>query len=99
MLKNPIAEKLRTKINPEDKMLIEESFALADRIHFLLTKHHMTQRELADKLCKNESEVSKWLSGGHNFTTGTLIKIGVAIGERVYTLPAILENKFEEVHH
>jgi len=99
MLKNPTMEKLRAKVSPEDKTLMEESFALSDRIHFLLEKHHMTQRQLAGKLGKTEAEVSKWLSGGHNFTSHTLIKIGIAIGERIYTLPNKSENELEDVHH
>jgi len=98
MLKNPIIEKLRARISPEDKIFMEESFALSDRIHFLLEKHHVTQRQLAEKLGKTESEVSKWLSGGHNFTSHNLIKIGIAIGERIYTLPNNSENQLEEVH-
>ena len=95
MSKNPIMEKLRAKISPEDKILMDESFALADRIHYLLKKHNITQRQLADKLGKSESEVSKWLSGGHNFTFNTLAKIGIAIGERVYIVP----NKLEDIQY
>jgi transcriptional regulator with XRE-family HTH domain len=92
MLKNSRMERLRTKISREDKILIEESYALADRIDFLLKKHHITQRELSKRLGKNESEISKWLSGSHNFTFDTLTKIGIAIGEGVYTIPNKLEN-------
>lgn len=80
-------EQLRAQISSEDKALMDESFALADRIHFLLKKHGITQRQLAEKLGKRESEISKWLSGGHNFTSQTLIKIGLAIGERIYHIP------------
>lgn len=89
MLKNSKMERLRAKISPEDKALIEESYALADRIHYLLKKHKMTQKTLAERLGKNESEISKWLSGAHNFTCDTLTKISVAIGERVYKIPNI----------
>jgi transcriptional regulator with XRE-family HTH domain len=87
MLKNKLLEELRDEISPEDKILMEESFALADRIYYLLKKHNVSQRQLAEKLGKSESEVSKWLSGGHNFTANTLTKIGIAIGERIYTIP------------
>jgi transcriptional regulator with XRE-family HTH domain len=90
-------ERLRAKINPEDKILIEESYALADRIHFLLEKHHISQKELAERLGKSESEISKWLSGGHNFTSHTLVKIGIAVGERVYSIPSESEQKIEEI--
>lgn len=87
MLKNPLMEQLRQEAKAIDKALIDESFALADRIAFLLKKHNMSQRELADKLGKRESEISKWLSGGHNFTQATLTRISLAIGERIYEIP------------
>jgi len=97
MIKNSKMEKLRAKLSPEDEILIEESYALADRIHFLLKKHHISQKELAERLGKGESEISKWLSGGHNFTSQTLVKIGIAIGERVYTIPDKSAKNLESI--
>ena len=97
MLKNPKMEKLRAKISPEDNILMEESFALADRIHFLLKKHNTTQRQLAEKLGKSESEVSKWLSGAHNFTYHTLIKIGIAIGEPICRISSESDAQMEDI--
>lgn len=88
MLKNPLLEQLRSEVSVADKAQIEDSFALADRIAFLLGKHAMSQRDLADKLGKRESEISKWLSGSHNFTQYTLTKISLAIGERIYQIPS-----------
>jgi transcriptional regulator with XRE-family HTH domain len=92
MLRNPLMEQFRAQISSEDRALMDESFALANRIFFLLKKHNLTQRQLAEKLGKRESEVSKWLSGGHNFTAQTLIKIGIAIGERIYDIPSNIET-------
>ena len=87
MLKDEMMEQLRGTLSAQDKAVIDDAFALADRISFLLKKHKITQKELADKLGKRESEVSKWLSGGHNFTQSTLTKISLALGEPVYHIP------------
>lgn len=57
------------------------SFAVADKIHQLLTKQGMSQKDLAKKMKKTEAEVSVWLSGQHNFTLRTLAKISVVLGE------------------
>lgn len=89
MLKNPLLEKLRTEISPEDKARIDESFVIADRIAFLLKKNNLNQKQLAERLNKRESEISKWLSGAHNFTIDTLARISNAIGERVYEIPGV----------
>jgi transcriptional regulator with XRE-family HTH domain len=89
MLKNPLMESLRKGLTKEEQAQIDDSFALADRIAYLLNKHKITQRQLAERLGKRESEVSKWLSGGHNFTQATLTKISCAIGEPIYVIPSV----------
>ena len=46
-------------------------------------EYPMTQKELAAKMGKRESEISKWLTGRHNFTTKTLASISLALGEPI----------------
>ena len=96
MLKNPLMESLRKGLTKEEQAQIDDSFALADRIAYLLKKHQITQRQLAEKLGKKESEVSKWLSGSHNFTQLTLTKISSAIGESIYVIPSKEEIEISE---
>lgn len=62
---------------------IDNTFDLSDRISYLLSKNKMTQKDLADKLNKKESEVSKWLSGTHNFTIKTISKIEDVFDEKM----------------
>lgn len=57
------------------------SFAIADKIDARLKKVGMTQKEFAKKVGKTEPEVSRWLSGTHNFTLRTLAKISSVLGE------------------
>lgn len=59
------------------------SFAVSDRIHSILVKNGMTQKELARKMNKTEAEVSIWLSGQHNFTLRTIAKISAILGEDI----------------
>jgi hypothetical protein len=37
-------------------------------------------------MSKRESEISKWLGGGHNFTIATIAKIEVALGEDILSV-------------
>ena len=51
----------------------------------------MTQREFAALMGKRESEISRWLTGTHGFTTTTLAKISAVLGEpivEVYRQPS-----------
>ena len=55
----------------------------------------MTQKELAQKLGKTETEVSRWLSGTHNLTLSTICKISAALGEEIVIVPKqVLEPEF-----
>ena len=54
------------------KIEVDLSFAIADRINSLMTKKELTKKEFALSIGKKPSEVTKWLSGQHNFTIRTL---------------------------
>lgn len=62
------------------------SYGIAERLDAVLTEKGITQHELARRLGKRDSEVSKWLTGRHNFTTNTIARIEQAIGERIITI-------------
>ena len=69
---------------PDDvKREVALSYAVADRIYNLMKEKGMTQKELAKKLGKSESEVSTWLTGRHNFTLRTLAKVSSVFGVNV----------------
>lgn len=65
---------------PDDvRIQIDICYGISDRIDFLLKKKGMTQKEFAKKMGKTEAEVSRWLSGRHNFTISTLAKIAAEL--------------------
>lgn len=67
---------------PDDvKKEVDWSFAIADRIETVLNERNITHKEWASQIGKTEAEVSRWVSGTHNFTLRTLAKISVALGE------------------
>ena len=69
---------------PEDVDLFVDWYAdLVVRIHQLLKEKNLSQKELAEKMGKQPSEISKWLSGAHNFTLRSLAKLSAELGELV----------------
>lgn len=87
MTTNKLFRECLNEVSAETKAEFDLSFAIADRIDYLLKKNGLTQRNLANRLGKKESEISKWLTGRHNFTTNTLAHIALALGEEVITVP------------
>jgi transcriptional regulator with XRE-family HTH domain len=80
--KNSILER-RKKVGQDVKNMVAHSMATVKEIYRILDKNGLTQKELAQRLGKFESEISKWLSGTHNFTYLTVGKIEAALGERL----------------
>ena len=56
---------------------------IAVKIAKALKRKGMTQKVLAEKLGKRPSEISKWLTGNHNFTHDTLFDIQTVLNIRL----------------
>lgn len=87
MTTNPLFRECLAQVSDDTRAEFNLSFEIADRIDAMLKKRGITQKELAAKMGKRESEISKWLTGRHNFTTKTLAGISVALGEPVISIP------------
>lgn len=83
MKKNELLQKLRSQVSQEVKDEIDFSFSVVDRIEYLLNKKGFSRKDLAKALNKSESEISKWMTGTHNFTFKTIKKIERALGAEI----------------
>ncbi len=92
MKTNMIMDEIRSNIPPEMKLQMEMSVAIANRIYEMLDARGMTQKDLARKLGKTETEVSRWLSGTHNMTLSTICKISTALEADVVK---VAKNEYE----
>lgn len=82
-MKNKRLEERRSTISKDIDNFVKHSFDIVDRIHEILLKQGKEQKDLALALGKSESEISKWMTGTHNFTIKTLSKIEEILGEPV----------------
>lgn len=65
---------------PEDVEIFVRLYAdLVVRINQLLRENNISKKQLADKMDKKPSEISKWLSGEHNFTLRSLAKLSTEL--------------------
>ena len=94
MKTNRVIDGIRKDISPESKQQIELSVAIANRIYEILEIKGMTQKDLAQRLGKTETEVSRWLSGTHNLTLSTICKISTAWA-RILSQYPIVQNKLK----
>lgn len=67
---------------------------IALKIAQALKNKGMTQKELAEKPGKRPSEISKWLTGNHNFTHDTLFDIQTILNIRLLDAEMESVNEF-----
>jgi|GEM_PF-783074 len=83
-----IIEKIKNRIPSFKKRMMNISFDISAQIYeYMKNENDMSQKELAVKMNKKESEVSKWLSGGHNFTIETIAKIEEVFKSKILIVP------------
>jgi transcriptional regulator with XRE-family HTH domain len=104
---SPIIEEILNSIPPIEKEKTKNRMIIAARIDDYMMLAGLSKMELSRRLNKRPSEVTRWLSGTHNFTTDTLteiaceLKVTIAdlhrskeelIKKRVETTYQIIEN-------
>ncbi|MBO9155041.1 multiprotein-bridging factor 1 family protein [Chitinophaga sp. GCM10012297] len=87
-------DKIAERIPAHTRLMVSKWFDITERILEILTEKGMTQKDLADLLGKNESEISKWMKGAHNFTLDTIAKIEIALGETILSSPNARKKEF-----
>jgi antitoxin component HigA of HigAB toxin-antitoxin module len=74
-------QQLLGDITPEERTETRLSFQISNRIDSLMKKQGLTKKQFADALGHRPSEVTKWLSGEHNFTLKTIASLSAFFGE------------------
>lgn len=59
------------------------SFAVSDRLNYLMESKGLTKKQLADSLGKRPNEITRWLSGEHNFTLSTISMLSSFFGQPI----------------
>lgn len=80
---NIISNFLSEQGSPEIEKLVEKNMAIANKIHEILQSKGLKAADLARMLDKKPSEISKWLTGTHTFTTKTITKIETVLGSEI----------------
>ncbi len=97
--KNAVVERLRARILPENRIFVRKNLAISEQVEALLTEKGWTQKELAKKLGKTESEVSRLLSGLHNLTLKSLAKLEAELGSDIIITPLEACKKYKSTEY
>ena len=84
--KDPVLDDILSNIPKGIQKEVDMFYAIAVRINDILKRKGWNQANLAKAMGKKEAEVSKWLSGNHNFTISTLARIETALEEDIISV-------------
>lgn len=79
LFKGNILKNLFEEMKEIERVQVETKFNLANALEALLKNKGISKSEFAAKMGKSPSEISKWMSGKHNFTIDTLMEIAHAL--------------------
>lgn len=91
--KSPFIDALLKDISSDESEKTEKRMLLAARIDEAIKAKGWKQKDLAKALKKSPSEISKWLSGTHNFTSDSLFDIERVLGISIVSV----DNNHEKV--
>jgi transcriptional regulator with XRE-family HTH domain len=86
-MKSRTVDRLLKNTPTEVKIYVDLYADIVVRINQLLKEKGITQKKLAEMMEKKPSEISKWLSGEHNFTLKSLAKLSAELGEPLLEVP------------
>ena len=70
---NPVEKREETRL----------SFAISNRLAALMQERGLNKKQLAEALGKRPNEITRWLSGEHNFTISTLAMLSTFFGKSI----------------
>ncbi|MBD5207145.1 MAG: helix-turn-helix transcriptional regulator [Bacteroidales bacterium] len=77
---------LLNDISPEERAEARLSFQISNRLDFLMKEKGLSKKQFADAIGKRPSEITRWLSGEHNFTISTLAMLSTFFGQPIITV-------------
>ena len=83
---SPLIQELQNEATPLEMEQTNVKMQLAANIEDLIKSKGWSKTRFASELNKTQPEISKWLSGAHNFTTDTLTHIAYVLGVEVSAL-------------
>ena len=74
------------EITPAERAQTRLSFEISNKLDVLMRERGLSKKQFADAIGKRPSEVTRWLSGEHNFTIATLGMLSSFFGQPIVTV-------------
>lgn len=88
-----LLDNLLAEITPEQQARTDRKMQISCIIDDAMKAKGYGKKQFADKVGRKPSEITKWLSGTHNFTIETLSDIERVLSVRILNLSSINKTK------
>ena len=95
-MRSPVFQRILDKTPKEVEIFVRLYADIVVRVNQLLKEKGYSQKDLAEKLDKRPSEISKWLNGDHNFTLRSIAKLEAELGETILYVPRQVFQSYGE---
>lgn len=99
MKQQTVYDRMHNRIKPETRRYVRKNLAVIAEISRLMKEKGWNQKDLAKKMGKTESEVSKWLSGLHNLTMKSIAKLETVLDADLLEVPQVATQHISTVHY
>lgn len=79
-------EEIFNEIPKEKRKETRLSFAISNKLDALMKERGLNRKQLAEAMGKRPNEVTRWLSGEHNFTIATIAMLSTFFGKSIITV-------------
>lgn len=98
MKKNLISDAFN-KVPKENKRFVSKNLDISQQIFAILEEKGWSQKDLAERLGKHKSDVSRMLSGLQNLTLKTITKLETILETNIILTPMKAKQQFEEIKY
>lgn len=86
-MRSSVLQELLDETPKDLRLMLKMHAQIAMRVQELMEEAGISQKELAERMDKNPSELNKWLKSGHNMTLRSMAKLQIALQKPIIQVP------------
>ena len=93
MREESVYDRIRNRTKPETRQYIQKNLAVVSEVSRLMEDKGWTQKDLAKRMGKQESQISRWLTGLHNLTLKSVAQLEIALDGVLLEVPKLTQHE------
>ncbi|MCF8244781.1 MAG: helix-turn-helix transcriptional regulator [Saprospiraceae bacterium] len=87
-MRNKLFQEVLEQVPEHTRVFVRKYGDIIDRIYELMEERGFSEKDLANKMGKTESEISEWLRWNHILSLRMIAELEVALGGEIICVPS-----------